>query len=408
MELNELWNAETAGIGLVIDDELDDKKSKIYKIVKNLQSHNIPLLLYKELPNDKLLNNLNSISFIILDWELSNEFKKLQNPNLTPPSNLLNKNINKNVEFLNYISNNVFCPVFILSNEGVYSIRSYLKEKGLINDNQTNFIFVKSKSTSLSFESIQSNIQKWIKKNPPLYVLHMYENALAKAKNETFSTFYNLSKSWPIALYQNAKADEIDYSSEIFNTIIKNVETRIPYLILSEDIFESKAKIKKEELQKVIEGQTFIENKKLKSNDIDTGDIFLGKNSGEDVYYINIRPTCNLRPQKGETVDDVKLYLLRGEEYEIPSDQKSIGEELKNDAKQGHSYYKIYCLYNGKHIKFRFKNLSIKSRKQLKKDCKAERIGRIIPPYITELRSKYTAYLNRQGLPRIPFEIKDF
>ena len=30
MELNELWNAETAGIGLVIDDELDDKKSKIY------------------------------------------------------------------------------------------------------------------------------------------------------------------------------------------------------------------------------------------------------------------------------------------------------------------------------------------------------------------------------------------
>ena len=408
MELNELWNAETAGIGLVIDDELDDKKANIQKIVSNIKKHHIPLVLSNELPDITFSNNLNSISFIILDWELSPKIQRLKQKGVSIPQSLLEENKNEIIEFLNYIKNNIFCPVFILSNENINNIRSYLEEKELINDNQTNFIFIKSKSDSLYFRSIQSYIKKWIKNNPPLYVLHMYENALAKAKNETFATFYSLSKSWPIVLYNNAQKDEIDYSGEIITTISKNIETRMPYLSLCENIFKHRKKIRKEEVKKVIEGQTFIENQKLKDDDIDTGDIFLGKDSEEDVYYINIRPTCNLRPQKGKTVDDVKLYLLSGKEYKIPSDQKSINEELKNDAEQGHSYYKLYCLYNGKHIKFRFKNLSIKTRKQLKKECKAERIGRIIPPYITELRSRYTTYLNRQGLPRIPFEIKCF
>lgn len=408
MELNELWNAETAGIGLVIDDELDDKESKIYKIVKNLQNHNIPLLLYKELPNDKLLNNLNSISFIILDWELSTEIQKIKKKGVDIPQSLLEENKNKIIEFLDYIKNNIFCPVFILSNENINNIGLYLEEEGLINDNQTNFIFIKSKSDLLYFRSIQSHIRKWIKNNPPLYVLHMYEHALAKAKNETFSTFYNLSKSWPIVLYNNAQKDEIDYSSEIITTISKNIETRMPYFPLCENIFKHRKKIQKEEVQKVIEGQTFIENQKLKDNDIDTGDIFLGKVSNKDTYFINIRPTCNLRPQRNKTVDNVELYLLMGEEYKIPSNKKSINKELKLDGEQGHSYCKVYCIYNGKHIKFRFKKLIIKTRTELKTEYDANRIGRIIPPYITELRSKYTTYLNRQGLPRIPLEIKDF
>lgn len=102
------------------------------------------------------------------------------------------------------------------------------------------------------------------------------------------------------------------------------------------------------------------------------------------------------------------MYLLKGEEFEIPTKKASIKEELILDGKQGHSYYKIYCLYNGKHVKFKFKNLNIMKLKQLKTEKKARRIGRVLPPYITELRSKYTSYLNRQGLPRIPYEIKSF
>lgn len=93
-------------------------------------------------------------------------------------------------------------------------------------------------------------------------------------------------------------------------------------------------------------------------------------------------------------MNDVELYLLIGEEHKIPNNQKSIHKELKSDGEQGHSYCKVYCISNGKHIKFRFKNLIIKTRKELKKECNANRIGRIIPSYITELRSKYTTYLN--------------
>ena len=407
---HELWNENTAGIGLVIDDELPEQNSSINKIVLDLQKHGIPLVLNNRLPETNLLNNLNSISFIILDWELSVEIREAKKLGVTVSQSLIDKEREEILKFLMYVKNNIFCPVFILSNEDIHAIQSYLQDKNLINTTQTNFIFVKSKSTSLLFKQLRSNINRWIKDNPPLYVLNMYEKALAKAKNETFSSFYNLSTVWPTVLYKNAQNDNVDYSTEIFNTIIRNVESRIPYIQLSEDILKSKKRVKVDEkdIQKVIEGQTFIDNEKLKEDDLDVGDIFLGKESGQDTYYINIRPTCNLRPYDGESVEDVRLYLLKGEEFEIPTKKASIKEELILDGKQGHSYYKIYCLYNGKHVKFKFKNLNIMKLKQLKTEKKAKRIGRVLPPYITELRSKYTSYLNRQGLPRIPYEIKSF
>ena len=123
MELNELWNVETAGIGLVIDDELDDKKANIQKIVSNIKKHHIPLVLSNELPDITFSNNLNSISFIILDWELSPEIQKLKRKGISIPQSLLEENKNKIIEFLNYIKNNIFCPVFILSNENINNIR---------------------------------------------------------------------------------------------------------------------------------------------------------------------------------------------------------------------------------------------------------------------------------------------
>lgn len=73
---HELWNENTAGIGLVIDDELQEQNSSINKIVLDLQKHGIPLVLNNRLPETNLLNNLNSISFIILDWELSVEIRE--------------------------------------------------------------------------------------------------------------------------------------------------------------------------------------------------------------------------------------------------------------------------------------------------------------------------------------------
>ena len=35
-------------------------------------------------------------------------------------------------------------------------------------------------------------------------------------------------------------------------------------------------------------------------------------------------------------------------------------------------------------------------------NIKDNRIGRLLPPYITRVQQKYAHYLQRQGLPRIP------
>ena len=58
----------------------------------------------------------------------------------------------------------------------------------------------------------------------------------------------------------------------------------------------------------------------------------------------------------------------------------------------------IFPINNGLSIDFRFKKLEIKSWE----DVKDRRIGRILSPHIDRMQQRYAAYLQRQGLPRVP------
>ena len=60
----------------------------------------------------------------------------------------------------------------------------------------------------------------------------------------------------------------------------------------------------------------------------------------------------------------------------------------------------VFCIDDQKTIDFRFKNLELKEFSELKDN----RIGRLLPPYITLIQQRYALYLQRQGLPRIPEE----
>ncbi len=91
------------------------------------------------------------------------------------------------------------------------------------------------------------------------------------------------------------------------------------------------------------------------------------------------------------------LYLLKGSRQSNPA--KMIDRE-HGTLQEGEGQAAVFCMYQGKTITFNLKDIHLRRWE----DVKAERIGRLLPPFLTRLQQRYASYLQRPGLPRIPKE----
>lgn len=110
-----------SGIGVVIDDSIFDTRkilNGIQKITESLSKSNVPLLKYNELPDD-VISQFHSISFVILDWNLSGERPI---PDAT---------INDNIAFIKKLYEICFVPIFIFSDENTHDIQIILEQNHL-------------------------------------------------------------------------------------------------------------------------------------------------------------------------------------------------------------------------------------------------------------------------------------
>lgn len=92
---------------------------------------------------------------------------------------------------------------------------------------------------------------------------------------------------------------------------------------------------------------------------------------------------------KGSTVDETKINT---------EDQDSIKFDSGEFLEKKNSCYVAFV--QGNILSFSLRDIELKKWK----DIKDNRIGRLLPPYITKIQQKYAAYLQRQGLPSIPEE----
>ena len=67
MNVKELFR----GIAVIIDDEIHDSKASIYNVLNQLKKKSIPYVEYEKLPNEKIIYNLQNVSFVLLDWKLN-------------------------------------------------------------------------------------------------------------------------------------------------------------------------------------------------------------------------------------------------------------------------------------------------------------------------------------------------
>jgi hypothetical protein len=377
------------GVGVIVDDALNPLKQNntdiIWRIKKSFENKNIPILPYSELPTNEDVANFHSISFLLLDWDLAGLVVGISRPQVLADDN---------IEFIKEFNKKCFAPIFIFSNENTDNIKQKLSDANLYDDTKSNHIFVESKSNLKQARTLFTRIKAWIRKTPSMYVLKEWENSMYQAKHDLFWDFYNTNPMWPNILKQTFQIDGADENHELGSLIHKNLIARTTPPVFDEKILNKNVRsIPKDDLIKVLECERFLKQEKLPADIPTTGDIFktLNEQNREYQYFINIRPDCDIVHN-----NNPELYCLRGR---IVDDEKIKNLSFNKgsfDEKINHIY--IPFIDDGKIIEFLFRDIKIKKWNEIR----ANRIGRLLPPYITRLQQKYSFYLQRQGLPAIP------
>jgi hypothetical protein len=387
------------GVGVIIDDALANVNSKdkdiIWKIKESFDEKNIPILTCSELPSNEILANFNSVSFLLLDWDLYGTQLEL---GVSKPQTATDDNI----DFIKQFNSICFAPIFIFSNENIDDIKNKLAQENLYDVAKSNHIFVESKSALHDACSLFSKIKTWIETTPSIYVMKEWEKSLNKAKRDLFWDFYTVSPNWVKIFYDTTVNDNTNLSYEMSELLFENLKTRCIPIVFDNNIISSQnldtttipSEELNQEMKQVLEGQRFIKKEHTIDNMIFTGDIFFIK----DKYYINVRPQCDCIPrEQNQTIDDVNIYLIEGEEKDLSKLNFSKKFGIFSDTE---TRFTIFPVCGSIAIQFDLGEFSIE-----KYSCiKEYRIGTLLSPFITRLIQKYAFYMQRQGLPRIPNE----
>lgn len=385
------------GIAVVIDDEVENQGTEIYKIINQIETENIPVLKYDSIPEDEKITHFQNLSFILLDWSLTPE-EITQDATLhgvKMGGTLKNYNQQANINFILKLNEICFCPVFIFSNTDTSTIERTLLDNNLLKVDTPSNILIKSKSNLIEEGSLFRTINQWLKESPSIYVLKEWEKEYQSCKTKLFSEFYNINPAWATVMWENFKTDGVNPSLEMGELISRNLHSRMTPFEFNDKILNKTHKANTNELRQILEGERFLNKDCFDPNNVslEAGDIF--KENGN--YYINIRASCDLIPRSSdETVDDIDLYLIKGKKISNPNIKKYFNEKYGKFNEQENII--IFPIDGGKAVDFKFKNLSIKKFREIKD----KRKGRLLPPHITRIQQRYALYMQRQGLPRTP------
>lgn len=407
MNLKELFN----GIAIVIDDELQMANANINRIVEQMP---MPMVKYIALPSLSDIKYYQNISFIILDWNLNGVTNEEQLAGVKLPSSLQEPSI----EFIKELTQNIFCPIFIFTNESVNDIKKKLTEENLLIPNKPSNILIMQKQelygsrseveknneitgseeikeSSLLFEKLTD----WLKQSPSVYVLKKWEKEYQEGRNKLFLEFHKINANWAKIMWKTFGEDQVNKSLEMRELIYRNIHSKIVPFDFFEAILNTGIKeISKDEIRAVLESERFHSKDNLYTKDIGTGDLFKisSEEASKEEYLLNIRAQCDLNRD-----ENPKLYCITGHELSQKDNGKIEGISFSKGEYLEKSYQAIVAFIDGgKIVEFSFKDLEIKTWK----DLENYRIGRLLPPYITKIQQRFSLYIQRQGLPKIPNE----
>jgi hypothetical protein len=436
VDVKKLFN----GISVIIDDQINNDSTAIYKIKKYIESSNIPVATYDNIPNVDTIPSFANVSFIILDWDFKNEsISNEDSDERTSFGYALYDSLEEDlIIFLRSLLTTIFVPIFIFSFLPADEIKEKLRDNGLWDDNHPNRIFIKRKSEITSEYTLFADIESWLRMMPSIYVLKEWEQTISSTKNKFFLDMYNYSPNWSKVIWSILEKDTQDYHDEFGSFITRNLINRIDSFSFDNDMLITDNTIVDNDLAKILEGERYLSYDSHLPNQAYTGDLF---KIGEK-YYLNIRAQCDMaRP----SATNPELYLITGRAINVTDINKDTIkltkdgklffnnennfdlQELKDlcsnedrlaEINQHFNDYReklyfrngdiigkkseaiIMCIDGNKILKFRL-DICIKKFQQIK----SNRIGRILPPHITKIQQNCMQYIFREGIMPTPEEV---
>jgi hypothetical protein len=395
------------GIAVVIDDQILDEKSGIWTIETQIKDQGCHVIAMQDLPDAAQLRNLRSVSFFVVDWNLTATpiGDELGAGTSLIPKGLWKANAARIVEFLEELKKIRFAPVFIFTDQSVETVINYLKKHNdLYDESGPSHIFVKSKAEVID-SGVFNVLSDHLKSAPSAYVLKTWEREYERAKNALFLDFYNKSVYWPLLLWKTFEDDHVPPSIELGNLIGRNLLSRMTPFEFDLGAFQdSLALLTKDKdnyrklLLQVLEGERFLPKDQLHATSVAPGDVFKVK----DHYFINVRPDCDCIGRDSNEQDAVDLYLLEGSKLTKGQVERAYIAEY-GVLRETDSLCIIFAMKDGVTVSFAFKTLTIGTWGEWKE----KRIGRLLPPFLTRLQQRYSDYLRRPGLTRIPEQAVD-
>lgn len=432
MDIGKLFN----GIAVIVDNEIENNTSTIYKIKELIEAKNIPVAVFRNIPQLDVVPALSNASFIILDWDYTNgELEVEEDERVAMAGTLVASEEESVIAFIKELLNQIFIPVFIFTAKQPTTVIESLKEAGLWDSERPNRIFVKQKIEVDSEEELFAAISEWIAKMPSVYVLKEWDQVLCKARNAMFNEFYTYSPNWAQIIWDMLKEDSIENQQEFGDFVTRTLLNRIQGYSFDESSIQSDTLPNTDELRKVVEGERYLSYTEQPGQAY-TGDLF--KDGSK--YYLNIRAQCSLARDEAPL-----LYCIRGEKLkskdiisedihlttekelvfcakkhfsldqmcEICQDVGKLEEFNRNFSKHRNSIFFrkgtilerddkviIGCVAGEQAIQFKMDLEILKFS-----EWKEKRIGRVLAPYITKIQQKCAVNMVREGIIPLPKEL---
>ncbi len=436
MDIGKLFS----GIAVIIDDEINNEKSQISSIRKLIEQKNIPVAVYDDVPKLEIIPSLASASFVILDWEYKKNPIEDGERVMFGGSTLVETQEDNLISFIKNLLDTVFLPVFIFTYNSPETVIENLIAANLWQTDRPNRIFIKRKNEVSTGDQLFDAIENWVREMPSVYVLKEWEKSVSETKSRMFLEMYKYSPNWSKIMWDMLKEDSIESKREFGDFVTRNLFNRVEGYDFDTSILDAGQTITPQELQEVVQGERYLSYVTLPAQAY-TGDLF---KDGQR-YYLNIRAQCDLARANSNGTYDPILYCIKGEKLkctdittdeikmtsdgnlEFSANKRFSLDDIRDICKDGKRLPELnqHFVKHRNRVFFRKGTLIERNDKvilgcvageqaiQFKLDIelksfntiKDKRIGRVLPPYITQVQQKCSQNMIREGVMPLPKEL---
>lgn len=406
-------NSLLSGIGVVIDDMAKaspEAGDPIADLLNQIKEAGIPHLVYERIPPETARAHFGSAAFILLDWELWKRSASSGEGDGLPHGGpeLERQGVEDNIAFLRSLREVCFAPVFIFSHLAPEGIESHLREADLLADPQErSFILVRNKAdlkrpTGASCHPLLDAVTAWIESNPSIYVLSRWKAAVAQSQTRLFWDFYDKDPTWPGVLWRAYAADNDSPEHALADVLLRNLRARMTPFSLDRGHVAPQAMPEPDPsaLRAVLETAMVVPAGRLPEHQYGCGDVFRLTDVEGPLYRLNVRCDCDCVARDGRP-ERVLLYLLNGRVVPEPELAKQEYFDDKTGFARPMNEAYVFPMDDGRCIAFSFTDIKKMKVADLQKEG-AERIGRLTAPHITDIRQRYSQWLQREGFPKVP------